>query len=538
MTRLFVPVVSVALVCTLARDASAGAHFLRGDANRDSDTNTAPIDIADGIAILSYLFTGGAVPPCLDAADVDDSGEVDIGDGVNVFNFLFLGGRPPAAPYPQIDADPTADVLDCAGDSAPIEITGEITANRTLERNKTYKLVSGVFVRAAATLTIQSGVTIMGDPTSDALLVIDRGAKLIAVGNSVDPVVFTSAKPVGERKRGDWGGVIILGRGDLNAPGKEADAEGLPPGTKYGGGATVIPDDSSGKLSYVKIEFGGTEIAPDNEVNGLSLFAVGSGTEMDHIQIRFNLDDGVEWFGGAASLKYGIMFGISDDSFDYSFGFSGKGQFWVAQQRGDEADRGFEVDNSESDFSALPLTHPVISNVTLIGDPDTNEGTLSTDGILLRRGCGTQLYNAIVQGFKVSGVDIDDGITTNNNPTNGNLIVDYSVFYQNGPGPASNRHFRTGETGTSEENAANGFLYTSLDFGTVLNTHNTLATVSPVVDPYNLTNPNFRPQNDALSGALDPASLDPFFQTTSYRGAVPPIGNDWTKEAWISYAQN
>ena len=100
-------------------------------------------------------------------------------------------------------------------------------------------------------------------------------------------------------------------------------------------------------------------------------FGVGSGTNFDHIQCKYNADDGFEWFGGSCDLKYGLCVGIGDDSFDYSFGWSGRGQFWLAQQNGLDADRGFEVDNSEDEFGARPLTNQTISNVTLIGDPDT-----------------------------------------------------------------------------------------------------------------------------------------------------------------------
>jgi hypothetical protein len=528
MKRSFLSLSVLFFLVAVAADVRAQAHFLRGDSNHDKN-----IDISDGISTLRFLFLGDDAPPCGDAADVNDDGNVDIADAIATFSFLFTGGSPPRPPYPVFEADSTADGLNCLGPA--IEITGDITSNRTLTRNQVYRLVSAVTVRAGTTLTIEEGTTVLGDSATEGLLVVERGARLVAAGMPTHPVVFTSDKPVTQRGRGDWGGLIILGRGDNNVPGKQALAEGLD-NQFWGGGQNVIPNDDSGRLSYVRVEYGGTEISMDNEVNAISLFGVGNMTQIDHVQVKYNLDDGIEWFGGNCSARFCIANGIGDDSFDYSFGWSGRGQFWVAQQRGDDADRGFEVDNSESEFGATPRTRPMLSNVTLVGDPTTDFGPESTQGLLLRRGCGGLVYNAIVTGFKTAGLDIDDGVTTNDQP--GNLVLDHSVFFSNGPGPDFNRHFQTGETGANEESLANGFNFTSVAFGTTVNTNNILATMPPLVDAFNFASPNFRPQNDALMNPFNATSLDSFFQPAPYRGAVPPGGEDWTKEPWISYAQN
>ena len=157
------------------------------------------------------LFLGHPPPPCLDAADVDDSGEIDIGDAVFTFNFLFGGGPPPAAPYPTFELDPTEDLLGCLG--LPIRIEGDITTDQTWTRDKVYELVSQVFVKASAVVTIEEGTTILGDSITDGLLVIERGAQIVAVGTETHPIVFTSDKPVGQRRPGDWTGLVIAGRG-------------------------------------------------------------------------------------------------------------------------------------------------------------------------------------------------------------------------------------------------------------------------------------------------------------------------------------
>jgi hypothetical protein len=516
---------------TVWGQAAPEAHFLRGDSDRSQ-----VIDLTDGIYTLGWLFLGGPEPPCLDAADTDDSGAIDIADAISLFSFLFLGSAPPAAPYPVFEGDPTADAVGCLGPC--VEKTGDITSNQTWTSDQCYRLVSAVTVKAGATLTIEAGTTVLGDSATEGLLVVERGGRLVAVGTSTHPVVFTSDRPVGERGRGDWGGLIILGQANNNLPGKEGLAEGLE-NQFWGGGAPLIGNDDiiaddSGRLSYVRVEFGGTEISPDNEVNAISLFGVGSATQLDHIQVKYNLDDGYEYFGGSADLKYALAVGIGDDSFDYSFGWRGKGQFWVCQQRGDDADRGFEVDNSEGEFGATPLTRPTIANVTLIGDPDTNEGEESTQGMLIRRGAGTVVYNYTITGFKDAGIDIDDPITTENNPTNGRLVVDYGVIHNVGEA------CETGDSGNQVETAANGFNFTSCEFLRNLNTNNIESSQAPVVAPYNLNAPNFRPIGPALQNPFDPTSLDSFFAPAPYRGAVPPEGEgaDWTQEPWVSYLQD
>ena len=133
---------------------------------------------------------------------------------------------------------------------------------------------------------------------------------------------------------------------------------------EYGG---TDPEDSSGILRYVRVEFAGIEFSPDNELNGIAFQGVGSGTVVDYVQVHFNQDDGIEFFGGTVNAKHLYCTGIRDDSFDWTDGWTGKGQFWVAQQRGDDADNGFEADNNGDDNEANPRSNPTIYNVTLVG---------------------------------------------------------------------------------------------------------------------------------------------------------------------------
>ncbi len=515
MRRLYIALAIAIFAAPVA--VQAQGHFLRGDFNNDKI-----IDITDPVATLGFQFIGTEPPQCEDAADYNDDGEIDISDAIASLTWQFLDGATPASPYPVFEGDPTPDDrLGCLG--TPVDITGAITEDMTLTADQVYRLISGVFVKDGATLTIEAGVTVLGDSESQGLLIVERGGKLICNGTATHPVVFTSDKPVGSRARGDWGGLIILGKGINNVEGGEAEAEGLQ-GQLWGGGANQIADDDSGRLSYVRCEFGGTEISIDNEVNSISIFGAGSGTTMDHVQVKYNLDDGFEWFGGSASLKWGIATGIRDDSFDYSFGWNGNGQYWVAQQRGDDADRGFEVDNSESIFSATPFTNPNISNVTLIGDPA--EGSDSSSGLTLRRGTGGKLYNAVITGFS-DGLDIDDDVTAARVDA-GELIIDHCLFHNNGAD--GNKHASTDDDGIDEAAILAAGSNILLD----------IADPSPIADPFNLDAPNFRSQEAASSSPFDPTTLGDFFDAAQYYGAVAPegAGDDWTQAPWVSYWQN
>ena len=253
-----------------------------------------------------------------------------------------------------------------------VVVNGEITGDTTWTSNNQYLLQGAVFVRTGATLTIQAGTTIFGDQATTGTLVIDRGGRLIAQGDASNPIVCTSSAAAGSRARGQWGGLILNGYAPLNIPGGEAEGEGNT--GRYGGND---PSDSSGILRYVRVEFAGIEFSPDNELNGIAFQGTGGGTACDHLQVKFNQDDGFEWFGGTTSCKYLVSSANADDSFDWTDGYQGRGQFWIAQQRGDDADNGMEMDNLSSDRDATPRSNPTIYNVTLIGDPDTNEGTES-----------------------------------------------------------------------------------------------------------------------------------------------------------------
>ena len=395
-----------------------------------------------------------------------------------------------------------------------VVLQGDITSNMKLKRKKTYLLMGGVFVRSGATLKIQSGTTIVGDTGS--FLVIDKGAKIIAKGKANKPIVFTSAQPPNQRRRGDWGGLIFNGNAPINVPGGVAEGEG---GTgQYGGND---PNDNQGILNYVRVEFGGFPISPDNELNCIAFQGVGSGGQYDFIEALNGGDDAFEFFGGTANLRHAVLIGALDDSFDWTFGYSGKAQFIVVQQRADGAgvaDRGVEADNNETDFNLSPRSNPQLANFTIVGDPDTTFSG-STQGMELRRGTGGQLRNFVVMGFKNVGVRLTDQATYDQY-ANGTLDLQGFIFFDNKSGDNFDGTTRDAITGKG------------------LNALKVLDQVDPQLGaPFNKTAPNFLPA--AGSPALDAANVAPkfndsFFVDAPYVGAFDGT-NDWTA-GWTNFA--
>ena len=266
-------------------------------------------------------------------------------------------------------------------------LAGTITDARTLNSDTVYTITGIVVVDDGASLTIPAGTTVLGSTiVQPSALIVRQGGQLFSLGTAEAPVIFTSANEEGSRKRGDWGGVVINGRSQCNFPAGQCVGEGA--SGPYGGD---VLDDNSGTITFTRIEFAGYEVSFGNELNALTLNGVGSGTTIHHVQVHYGSDDGVELFGGTVDLKYILATGISDDSFDYSTGWSGRGQFWIAQQDPDDGDNGFEVDGNEDDYNATPLTDPLIYNVTLVGKGLDGVGGTdgeSVDGLRLRRGTG------------------------------------------------------------------------------------------------------------------------------------------------------
>jgi hypothetical protein len=315
-----------------------------------------------------------------------------------------------------------------------IEVNNDILTNTTWTADKVWVLAQPVFVGSdcgadgaaagcvEATLTIEPGTTIVGKTDlpagiRGAYLVVSRGSQIVAdaTGAARPPtaeevIVFTSDKPMGERARGDWGGIIINGRAQTNA-GLEAEGEG--DSGLFGGNDD---EDSSGILRGVRIEFAGDRVTPTDELNGLALQAVGSGTTASYIQIHYNVDDGVEPFGGTVSIDHLVVTGIGDDSVDGTDGYRGFMQFIVGQQRGDEADNGMELSNDGEDADLAPYSTAVIANATMIGsDQDVQSGEITGPngdrGVNFRESSHYRVYNSIFRDFGNAGFCVEQAGT-------------------------------------------------------------------------------------------------------------------------------
>ena len=301
-----------------------------------------------------------------------------------------------------------------------VEVKGTIEGNVTWTSDKIYKLVGFVRVGDETTfgtisktgiLTIQPGTTIIGERASKGTLIVQRGSKLIAEGTAEKPVVFTSERNVGEREAGDWGGLVICGQAPNNLPNdaKNRELEGAYGGFHGGTNAT----DNSGSLKYVRLEYAGIPINPNQEVNSLTLASVGSGTTIDFVQASYGLDDSFEWFGGTVNAKHLIAYKGLDDDFDTDNGYSGYVQFGLGIRGTTQADQsgsnGFECDNDANGSANTPFTSAVFANMSIIGAKGAASIAISPlfqHGAQLRRNNKQKLYNVLITGYPF-GVYID-----------------------------------------------------------------------------------------------------------------------------------
>lgn len=290
----------------------------------------------------------------------------------------------------------------------------------TLNSSTTYILKGNTNVINGGVLIIEPGTKIFGDYNTKGTLIIQRGGKIIANGNANNPIVFTSRQSAGQRRAGDWGGIIILGRSAINTSTgvDSAEIEGFGPGLgPVYGGQPVINDDSSGVLRYVRIEFPGVNLTgiSGNEINGLTMGGVGSRTVIENIQVSYSGDDSFEWFGGNVNCRYLVSYKALDDDWDCDNGYRGRVQFGLSIRDSAIADisssNGFEIDNNNntpSNFNG-PRTRPVFSNMTVIGPFITTASAanpLFQRGAHLRRNMLASVYNSIIMGWKV-GVRFD-----------------------------------------------------------------------------------------------------------------------------------
>ncbi|NMO21011.1 hypothetical protein HPC49_32045 [Pyxidicoccus fallax] len=431
------------------------------------------------------------------------------------------------------DKDPTPPTTQPPGGTTAVDVSENIKGDTTWKADTVYTLKKYIFVESG-TLTIEAGTTIKGEEGS--ALIITRSATLNAVGTAEKPIVFTSSKSE-RREPGDWAGVVLLGRARLNVSGGETTIEGFfaTSGndlTKYGG-----TDDAHncGTLKYARIEFAGFELAPNNELNGLTLGGCGSQTNIDYVQVHKGLDDGIELFGGTAPLKHIVITQADDDALDYDLGYSGRIQFLIVQQSPTVGDRGIEASSNKSTPTQDPISIPEIWNATFIGSgPGTNNPT--QEALVFNTGAGVKMRNSIVAHWKTQGVDIDGTASAALfNETGDNARLSFrNVFFWDIAG--SNTAIPFAPNPVVVNGVTTDADATKLDESkVVINATNKVQFQDPQLEAaLNLTAPNFAPKAGSAALNADGALTPPTGFDTSARFVGAIGATDWTK-GWTAY---
>ena len=343
-------------------------------------------------------------------------GTTDWRDG---WAFGFGGGEVTASAEAQGCPTGTDAISSVDGSTITCQISGTITSDLTLTANNMYALDGAVFIgndkSDSATLTIEAGTTIFGRSGGD-YLVVSRDSDIQANGTSSAPIVFTSSQDVegGTTGSGQWGGIVLLGNAQSNKCPTDGSScalqvEGVEEGAVFGG---TDDTDSSGSLRYVVVKHAGFEIAPDNELNGITFGGVGSGTTVEYIQVHENADDGIEFFGGTVNAKYVVLTANKDDSVDWDNGFRGNLQYVLVKHADNdgEANRAIEADNDGSTPNNTPQSDVTIANMTVIGNGfDTADK--DSEGVYLREGTKAQLHNFVITGAAGECLEFEAGLT-------------------------------------------------------------------------------------------------------------------------------
>lgn len=546
----------------------AAAVLLAMAACDDGGTNTqpltAPVGLAGSVGSVQVTLTWQAVSDA-DAyvvqratgtgafADVGTTQQATYTDNGLTAN---TGYRYKVFATRGAEVGPASEISVTTGNLPVVLVGTDIGANRTFFRDSVYRLTNFIHVGNGAKLTVQAGTRVEGEQGS-ALFIL-RGASIEAIGTAAQPIVFTSSREVGARQPGDWGGLIIIGNGRINRTG-DIILEGT--GTNnstndtifYSGGAAAGDDGSSGRLSYVRVEFAGFGPAPNQELNSVTLAAVGSGTTIDHVQTLAGLDDSFEWFGGKVDAKYLVSYESGDDHFDASEGFRGRVQFAIAYQdtvlpprafagnlssdpQGIEND-GCDAGTGTCTFNSEPLTTPLFANFTVVG---TGPGVVPSGGgigMLLRRGVGGYYVNGILARWPQAAISVRDQATWDRVAA-GTLIVRNLLVAESGP------TFQVG-SGRFPAEADSAATKTAWSIQNHAGTTSSLFTTfpsrpaAPTLATMDWTPPAGSAAASGGTGVFTGtlATVGGTFATgTDYRGAAAPGGEKWW-QGWTYYAR-
>lgn len=301
------------------------------------------------------------------------------------------------------------------GDETSNEVvSGSITTNTTWTADKIYELATKVVVEEGVTLTIEPGTIIKGREGTGTLataLIVARGAKIMAAGTAEKPIIFTSVKDdikIGELKGSNlgkedielWGGLIVLGKAPVSAKNgdTEAQIEGIPASDTYGAYGGTDARDNSGSLKYISIRHGGALIGEGNEINGLTLGGVGSGTTISNIEVYATLDDGIEFFGGTVNVTNVIISHQGDDGLDIDQNFAGSVTNFLVQHDVNGTDEGLEIDGPEGSTYTEGLFTLKNGTIRALSGTDASQADLKS------KAQGT-IENVVFEGYS-SGKDL------------------------------------------------------------------------------------------------------------------------------------
>lgn len=473
--------------------------------------------------IKSILLAGAALSlaACSQGSDIESPGPTNPGTPPGG------GGNPPPGGGGSADTCPSGFTEgNAVGGRTVCEISGTILTNLTLPLRDdngdgvsvAYRLDGRVDVgvdRGAdgtggtpGTLRIDPGVTVFGSSGSD-YLVINRGSQIIADGTEAAPIVFTSENDLAgtqadpENANSEWGGVVVLGAAPINRcivgmPGTvqcQNNIEGVTnPEAQYGG---ATANDNSGTIMYTQVKFAGFPISTGNELNGLTLGGVGTGTTIDYVQVHNNADDGIEMFGGTANLRHIVLTGNDDESLDTDNGWTGNLQYMIIVQRAAGGDNGMEMSSVSEGFT--PATNPTIANFTLIGT--------QSRAIRLNTGHVGRFLNGVVvhpdECFRWE--DAGDANAAyggvNTDPSFDSVLFDCPTLFSS-------------DSDAAEGNAA-------LSAGSNVDTNHSNQLINTFVNG----------TAEANATAFDLTTLgDPFFDNTGYVGAVEDTNDRWWAE--------
>ncbi len=441
-----------------------------------------------------------------DAGDTGSGGTGDTGSG-GKGGTAGTGGTSPSG----------CDVYaDKPKEEIPADGNGNVSTT-TLTSDKIWTLTGQKYVDDGQVLTIEPCTLIEASPKPNAgSLFVMRGGKIMADGTSDEPIVFTSESH-GPNSANPWGGIVLLGKApiaptDGTAGPWERIFEGMSDVRASFGGN--VAGDSSGSMTYVRIEYGGDIIAGTKEINGLTMAGTGSGTVLNHIMVKDNSDDCFEWFGGTASADHLICQNPGDDMFDTDEGFRGKLQFLFGRTlfEGSTTDpHGFEWDGNKPLPTAADETRsiPQASNVTLCGL--NAAGAATSYGVALRSNlmAGVTIQNGIFTGW-------DNGINTTYDAGTNTPAISYS-FFDNQVNDTSGEAMPGDDVSYDEAALVSG------------GTGNTVGSLPAGFNCY------ADPPEPPTAAEAGEAPVSGFDTDANFVGAVKDADNNWMTGAWVNW---